>query len=38
MNALTKAARFNHKREIFINYAIVVVAGIVFDAMFAMGV
>jgi hypothetical protein len=38
MNALTKAARFNRKRETFINYAIVVVAGIVFGAMFAMGV
>jgi hypothetical protein len=38
MNALTKAARFNHKRETFINYAIVVVAGIVLGAMFAMGV
>ena len=38
MNALTQAARFNRKRETFINYAIVVVAGIVLGAMFAMGV
>ena len=38
MNALTKAARYNHKRETFINYAIVVVAGIVLGAMFGMGV
>ena len=38
MNALTKTARFDQKRETFINYAIVVVAGIVLGAMFAMGV
>lgn len=38
MNALTKAARYDSKREIFINYAIVVVAGIVLGVMFAMGV
>ena len=36
MNALTKAAKYSHKKEVFTNYTIAVVAGIVLGVMFAL--
>jgi len=38
MNALTKRARYNHKREIVTNYLIAAGAGIILGAMFALNV
>lgn len=36
MNALTKAARYNHRRETITNYIIAAVAGIVLGVMFGI--
>jgi enoyl-CoA hydratase/carnithine racemase len=38
MNALTKAARYNHRRETVTNYIIAAVAGIVLGVMFGLSV
>ena len=38
MNALTKAARYNHRRETVSNYIIAIVCGIALGVMFGFGV
>lgn len=38
MNALTKAARYNHRRETVTNYIIAGVAGVTLGVMFALSI
>lgn len=38
MNALTKAARFNHRRKTITNYIIAAVAGVTLGVMFALSI